>query len=37
MVPHPSEVDIDLDAGAFRAVEQDGATTVVSFCPPSGG
>ena len=37
MVPHPSEVDIDLDAGAFRAVEQDGTTTLVSFFPPSGG
>jgi Family of unknown function (DUF5335) len=37
MVPHPSEVDIDLDAGAFRAVEQDGTTTIVSFFPPSGG
>ena len=37
MVTHPSGVDIDLDAGAFRAVEQDGTTTLVSFFPPSGG
>ncbi len=37
MVPRPSEVDIDLDAGAFRAVEQDGTTTIVTFFPPSGG
>ena len=37
MVPHPSEVDIDLDAGAFRAVEQEGPTTIVTFFPPSGG
>ncbi|WP_374968717.1 DUF5335 family protein [Terrabacter sp. BE26] len=36
MVPHPSEVDIDLDAGAFRVVEQDGTTTIVSFFAPSG-
>ncbi|MET0999291.1 MAG: DUF5335 family protein [Marmoricola sp.] len=37
MVSHPSEVDIDLDTGAFRVVEQDGTTTIVSFFPPSGG
>jgi len=37
MVTHPSGVDIDLDGGAFRAVEQDGTTTLVSFSPPSGG
>lgn len=37
MVRHPSEVDIDLDAGAFRAVEPDGTTTIVTFFPPSGG
>jgi hypothetical protein len=37
MVSHPSEVDIDPDAGAFRAVGQDGSTTIVSFFPPSGG
>ncbi|MCW2826247.1 MAG: hypothetical protein JWQ91_3164 [Aeromicrobium sp.] len=37
MVPHPREVDIDLDAGAFRAVEQDGTTTIVTFFPPSRG
>ena len=37
MVWHPIEVDIDLDAGAFRVVEEAGTTTIVSFFPPSGG
>jgi hypothetical protein len=37
MVWHPTEVDIDLDAGAVRVVEQDGTTTIVSFFPSSGG
>jgi hypothetical protein len=37
MVRHPSEVDIDLEAGAFRVVEKDGTTTIVTFFPPSGG
>ncbi|GAW50992.1 MULTISPECIES: DUF5335 family protein [unclassified Nocardioides] len=37
LVPHPSEVDIDPAAGAFRVVEQDGTTTIVSFFPRSGG
>ena len=37
MIWHPTEVDIDPDAGAFRVVEQDGTTTIVSFFPQSGG
>jgi len=37
MVWHPTEVDIDLDGGAFRVVEQDGTTTIVSFVAPSSG
>jgi hypothetical protein len=37
VVSHPSRVDIDPNAGAFRAVEQDGTTTIVTFFPPSDG
>ncbi|SFN62713.1 DUF5335 family protein [Mycetocola miduiensis] len=36
MVPHPSQVDIDPDVGAFRVVEQDGTTTIVTFFSASG-
>jgi hypothetical protein len=36
MVQHPDEIDIDLDAGALLAVEQDGTTTIVTFFQPSG-
>jgi hypothetical protein len=35
MVSHPTEVNIDLDGGALRVVEQDGTTTIVTFFPPS--
>ena len=31
MVPHPTEVDVDADAGALKVVEKDGTTTIVSF------
>ncbi len=37
MVWHPTEVDVDLDGGAIRVVEQAGTTTIVGFFPPPSG
>jgi hypothetical protein len=34
MVWHPTEVDVDKEAGAIKVVEPDGTTTYVSFFPP---
>jgi hypothetical protein len=31
MVPHPTEVDVDVDGGALKVVEKDGTTTIVGF------
>jgi hypothetical protein len=36
MVWHPTEVDVDLEVGALKVVEQDGTTTIASFFPPPG-
>jgi hypothetical protein len=36
MVWHPTEVDVDMAAGALKVVEKDGTTTIASFFPPLG-
>jgi hypothetical protein len=36
MVWHPTEIDVDPEAGAVKLVEPDGTTTIVSFLVPSG-
>lgn len=36
MVWHPTEVDVDLAAGAIKVVEKDGTTTIVAFHPSPG-
>jgi hypothetical protein len=36
MVWHPTEVEVDLAAGAVKVVEKDGTTTIVAFHPPPG-
>jgi len=36
MVSHPTEVDVDLGAGALKVAEKDGTTTIVAFHPPPG-
>jgi hypothetical protein len=35
MIWHPTEVDVDLAAGAVKVVEPDGTTTFVAFFPDS--
>jgi hypothetical protein len=35
MVWHPTEIDVDLEAGAVKLVEPDGTTTIVGFLVPS--
>lgn len=36
MISHPIEVDVDVDNGALKVVEQDGTTTITSFYQPPG-
>lgn len=36
MISHPTEVDVDVDAGALKVVDNDGTTTIASFHGASG-
>lgn len=36
MISHPTEVDVDVDNGALKVVEEDGTTTITSFYRPPG-
>lgn len=31
MISHPTEVDVDVDSGALKVVDEDGTTTITSF------
>ena len=36
MISQPAEVDVDVDAGALKVVEEDGTTTIVGFHGAAG-